>query len=46
MKKQKKSLGMFTLSMISVAAVLSVRNYPGMATGGRRLCLGQGGIRD
>jgi len=34
MKRQKSSLGIFTLSMISVAAVLSVRNYPSMAEEG------------
>lgn len=39
MSKQKKSLGMFTLSMISVAAVLSVRNYPGMAEEGWSMIL-------
>ncbi len=39
MNKQKKSLGMFTLSMISVAAVLSVRNYPGMAEEGWSMIL-------
>jgi len=39
MTKQKKSLGMFTLSMISVAAVLSVRNYPSMAEEGWSMIL-------
>lgn len=39
MAQQKKSLGMFTLSMISVAAVLSVRNYPSMAEEGWSMIL-------
>lgn len=33
-KKAVKSLGVFSLSMISVAAVLSLRNFPTMATYG------------
>ena len=34
---KKKSIGMLMLSMISVAAVLSVRNYPSMAAEGWQL---------
>ena len=31
MPQKKKILGVFTLAMINVAAVLSIRNFPSMA---------------